>query len=112
MQVESHGADPVPAASRKQGWFTLFAMYAGVNICLPMIMVGSVFIQGLSLAQAILAGIVANVIAASLMSLASYPGIEHGLPSPVLTRISLGYPRGTNLASIVVTASMIGWFAV
>ncbi len=112
MEVESYGANPVPAASRTQGWFTLFAMYAGVNICLPMIMVGSVFIQGLSLAQAITVGAVGNVLAASLMSLASYPGIEHGLPSPVLTRISLGHPWGTNLASIVIAASMVGWFAV
>jgi len=112
MEVESHGANPVPAASRTQGWFTLFAMYAGVNVCLPMIMVGSVFIGGLSLRQTILVGILGNVIAASLMSLASYPGIDHGLPSPVLTRVFLGYPVGTNLASIVIVATMVGWFAV
>jgi cytosine permease len=87
-------------------------MYAGVNICLPMIMVGSVFIQGLSLTHTIVAGIVGNLIAACLVALASYPGIEHGLPASVLTRVSLGHPWGTNLASLVIAITMVGWFAV
>lgn len=112
MLVERYGANPVPASARTQGWFTLFAMYAGVNICLPMIMVGSVFVQTLSLTQILIVGLLGNAIAASLFSLASYPGTEHGLPAPVLTRISLGYPIGTQVASAVIVATMVGWFAV
>ena len=58
MLVERYGANPVPASARTQGWFaSLFAMYAGVNICLPMIMVGSVFVHTLSLTQILIVGL-------------------------------------------------------
>ena len=112
MEVETHGNDPVPPESRRQGWFAFFALYSGVNICLPLMLVGSAFVPGLSLPQAVLAGLLGNGLAFAISSVAAYPGTDHGLPTPVLTRASLAYPWGTWLPSLAILASSIGWFAV
>ncbi len=112
MEVETHGNDPVPRESRRQGWFAFFALYSGVNICLPMMLVGGAFVPGLSLTQAVLAGLLGNVIAFGISATAAYPGTDHGLPTPVLTRASLGYPWGTWLPSLAILVSSTGWFAV
>ena len=112
MEVETHGNDPVPLESRRQGWFAFFTLYSGVNICLPMMLVGGAFVPGLSLPQAVLAGLLGNGLAFAISSVAAYPGADHGLPTPVLTRASLGYPWGTWLPSLAILVSSIGWFAV
>jgi NCS1 nucleoside transporter family len=112
LDVESHGIDAVPAGSRDRGWFALFAMYAGINICLPMMLVGGILVPGLSFSQAILVGILGNALAAGFICLAAYPGADHGLPAAVLTRVFLGYPWGTWIASLAATFSLLGWYAV
>ena len=112
MEVETHGNDPIPPESRRQGWFAFFALYSGVNICLPMMLVGGAFVPGLSLTQAVLAGLLGNALAFTISSTAAYPGTDHGLPTPVLTRASLGYPWGTWLPSLAILVSSTGWFAV
>jgi len=112
LDVESHGIDAVPASSRNRGWFSLFAMYAGINICLPMMLVGGIFVPGLSFGQAILVGILGNALGATFICLAAYPGADHGLPASVLTRVFLGYPGGTWIASLATTFNLVGWYAV
>jgi len=112
LDVESHGIDAVPAGSRNRGWFALFAMYAGINICLPMMLVGGMLVPGLSFSQAILVGILGNALAAGFICLAAYPGADHGLPASLLTRVFLGYPWGTWIASLATTFSLLGWYAV
>ena len=112
MEVEAHGNDPVPAESRRQGWFAFFALYSGVNICLPMMLLGGAFVPGLSFTQAVGAGLIGNALAFAIAATAAYPGTDHGLPTPVLTRAALGYPWGTWLASLAILVSSTGWFAV
>ena len=112
LKAESFGVDAVPASSRTRGWFSLFVMYAGINICLPMMMMGGIFLPGLSFKEAIVVGLVGNTVAAAIISLMGYPGADHGLPASVLTRSSLGFPSGTWIASLAITISGVGWFAV
>ena len=111
LKAESFGVDAVPSTSRTRGWFSLFAIYAGINVCLPMMMMGGIFLPGLSFKQAILVGLIGNTVAAAIISLTGYPGADHGLPVSVLTRSSLGFPSGTWIASLAITVSGVGWFA-
>ena len=90
----------------------MFAMYAGINICLPMMMVGGLFVPGMSFRDAVVVALLANGIGFSFTALSAYPGIDHGLPTLVLTRMSLGYPWGTWIPSLAVLMSLSGWFAV
>ena len=111
LKAESFGVDAVPAASRTGGWFSLFVMYAGINVCLPMMMMGGILVPGLSFKEAVVVGLIGNTVAAAIISLTGYPGADHGLPASVLTRSSLGFPSGTWIASLAITVSGIGWFA-
>lgn len=90
----------------------MFAMYAGINICLPMMLVGGTFVPGMSFSKAIVVGILANAVGFTFTCLAAYPGIEQGLPVSVVTRMSLGSPWGTYLPSLAIILSLTGWFAV
>ncbi len=90
----------------------MFAMYAGINICLPMMMVGGLFVPGMSFRDAVVVAVLANAVGFSFTALSAYPGIDHGLPTLVLTRMSLGYPWGPWIPSLAVVMSLSGWFAV
>jgi cytosine permease len=87
-------------------------MFAGTNICLPMMMAGGVLVPGISFTKAILVGLLGIGLAACFICLASYPGTDHGLPASVVTRISLGLPWGASIASLAIVCSSVGWFAV
>jgi NCS1 nucleoside transporter family len=112
LDVETHGIDAIPRASRTRGWFDVFAMVAGVNICLPMMMLGGVLVPRLSFFGAALAGLIGYAIAGFFGCLGAYPGVDHGLPTSVLTRITLGYPAGTWLGSGCTVITLVGWYAV
>lgn len=112
LEVESHGIDAVPSADRTQGWFGLFAMYAGVNICLPMMLMGGSFVPGMSFWQIVLCSLLGNAIGFSLTCLSGYAGVDQGLPASVITRAPLGYPIGTWIPSVVLAVTLAGWFAV
>jgi NCS1 family nucleobase:cation symporter-1 len=112
LEIESHGINAVPNAHRTQGCFGLFAMYAGVNICLPMMLMGGSFVPGMSFWQVILCSILGNAIGFSLTCLSAYAGVDQGLPASVLTRVPLGYPIGTWIPSVVLAVTLAGWFAV
>lgn len=112
LDVETHGIEPIPAAARTRGWFDLFAMVAGINICLPMMLLGATMVPGLSFPAVIAVGLLGYLIAGSVACLAAYPGVDHGLPVAVMSRIVLGYPRGMWLASGCSVISQLGWYAV
>lgn len=112
LDVESHGIDAVPVASRTRTAADLFAMVAGINICLPMMLMGGVLVPQLSFFDAVLAGLLGYALAGCFACLAAYPGVDHGLPAAMMTRISLGYPWGTWLASLCSVFSLVGWYAV
>ena len=46
------------------------------------------------------------------MVMMGHMGVDHGIPSAVMSRLFFGYPIGANLCSVVTIFSLIGWFAV
>src|SRR5260370_30903411 len=112
LEIERHGIEAMPRPSRTRGWFDLFTMVAGINICLPMMLLGSMLVPRLSLAGAALAGLLGYAIGGCVACLTAYPGVDHGLPASVVTRITLGYPWGTWLASVCTIVTLVGWYAV
>ena len=51
-------------------------------------------------------------VAGCFACLSAYPGVDHGLPAAVMTRMSLGFPWGTWLSSVCSVLSLVGWYAV
>ncbi len=111
-ELEVRGVETVPKEERTEGWFVLFAMYAGINICLPMMLMGGWLIPGLSFLEVALVGLVSSLIAFSITALASYPGTEHGTPVSVLSRLWFGFPLGSWIPSVVIAVSLVGWSAI
>ena len=95
MKIEKYGIESVPKNERTKGWFDLFVISAGLNIALSTLLVGGLIVPKLSWTNVLIAIIVGNVILAILMSLVGIIGVENGISSSVVTRFSLGYPKGT-----------------
>lgn len=112
LDVEHHGIDAVPARSRTRGWFDLFTMIAGINICLPMMLVGGLLVPRLSFVETVLVGLIGYALAGCFACLAAYPGVEHGVPAAVMSRITLGYPWGTWISSVCSIITQVGWYAM
>lgn len=112
LELEGYGVEAVPRSERTQNWFSMFAMYAGINICLPMMLVGGLLVPGISFVEAALVGLVSCLIGFGMTCLAAYPGFEHGVTVSVQSRVWLGYPLGTWIPSAAIVFSLVGWFAV
>jgi len=112
FQVEKHGVDAVPKRERTKGWWDLFVIQAGVNITLSSLLLGGLLVPGLSWAQACWALVVGNIILGVLLALMGYIGVDYGVSTTVASRFSMGHPRGSWIASIIILLSMVGWFAV
>ncbi len=112
LHVEQHGIDAVPKAERTKTWFDLFVIYTGLNITLSVLLVGGLLVPALSWGELLFVAAVGNAIVGALIILMGHMGVGHGFPAAVLSRSPLGHPLGTNLASIALVVSLIGWFAV
>jgi cytosine permease len=112
FQVEQHGVDAVPKGERTKGWWDLFVIQAGVNITLSSLLLGGLLVPGLSWAQACWALVVGNIILGVLLALMGYFGVDYGVSTTVASRFSMGHPRGSWIASIIILISMVGWFGV
>jgi len=112
FQVEKHGVDAVPKSERTKGWWDLFVIQAGVNITLSSLLLGGLLVPGLSWAQACWALVVGNIILGILLALMGYFGVDYGVSTTVASRFSMGHPRGSWIASIIILLSMVGWFGV
>lgn len=112
FQVEQHGVDAVPKRERTKGWWDLFVIQAGVNITLSSLLLGGLLVPGLSWTQALWALVVGNILLGVLLALVGYPGVDYGVSTTVASRFSMGHPRGSWIASIIILLSMVGWFAV
>ncbi len=112
LHVEQHGIDAVPKAERTKTWFDLFVIYTGLNITLSVLLVGGLLVPALSWGELLFVAAVGNAIVGALIVLMGHMGVDHGFPAAVLSRSPLGHPLGTNLASIALVVSLIGWFAV
>ncbi|MGA7402260.1 MAG: cytosine permease, partial [Candidatus Sulfotelmatobacter sp.] len=112
FQVEQHGVDAVPKRERTKGWWDLFVIQAGVNITLSSLLLGGLLVPGLSWAQACWALVVGNILLGVLLALMGYFGVDYGVSTTVASRFSMGHPRGSWIASIIVLLSMVGWFGV
>lgn len=112
FQVEQHGVDAVPKSERTKSWWDLFVIQAGVNITLSSLLLGGLLVPGLSWAETWWALVVGNIILGVLLALMGYVGVDYGVSTTVASRFSMGHPRGSWIASIIILLSMVGWFAV
>lgn len=112
FKIEEHGIDAIPREERSKTWWDLFVIQAGVNITLPSFLIGGLLVPGLSWSSAVAAIVLGNLLLGALLALMGHFGVDHGIPTSVASRFSLGYPKGTWLSSLCILLSLVGWFAV
>ena len=124
MSANSHampGADPrlinedlapVPAGQRSWSTYSVFAMWmSDVHSVGGYTFAASLFLLGLSGWQVLLALVIGIGIVNVLMNWIGKPSQQHGIPFPVMARVSCGV-MGANLAAVVRGVVGIVWYGV
>ncbi|WP_456394943.1 purine-cytosine permease family protein [Thermococcus sp.] len=110
-EEKDRAIDMVPLTSR-ESWISPAVVYAGVEFCLPVVMVGAGLIKGLSVKE------VAAVVALALFitwigdALQAYIGAKVGRPSTVIARQAFGSLQARTLIALAVILMGLGWWGI
>jgi len=104
---------PTKVSQRTWGTFNVAALWVGMAICVPTYTLGGVLTAyfGLSVGEALLTILVANMVVLIPLTLNAFPGTKYGIPFPVLLRSSFGV-FGSNIPCIIRAMVACGWFGI
>jgi len=104
---------PTKVSQRTWGTFNVAALWVGMAICVPTYTLGGVLTAyfGLSVGEALLTILVANLVVLIPLTLNAFPGTKYGIPFPVLLRSSFGV-FGSNIPCIIRAMVACGWFGI
>jgi NCS1 family nucleobase:cation symporter-1 len=109
VSIERNGINPVPDAERRGTPRELFPIWFSWNVSILGISYGIyVFGVGLSVWQAILAGVLGYVISSVLVGVLAVGGPRTGLPTLTQTRYAFGF-RGNKFPTLFAYISNVGW---
>ena len=110
-----YNEDLAPLAREKRSWgaFEIFNVWANdVQSLFGYTLAASLFITSGLNGWAVMAAIIlAAIVIMYLCNLAGRPGVEYGIPSPVLARVSMGV-RGANFPAMTRGIVAMFWFGV
>ncbi|MBQ9015275.1 MAG: cytosine permease [Firmicutes bacterium] len=109
--IERIALTPVPASER-QHWISVTLIQAGFMISATSLWTGSIMIDGLSLAQIVIAGIIGYVIVVAICWAQGIMGSDLGVPSIVVATSSFGDRGSQFIVSIADSICCIGWFGI
>jgi len=102
---------PVPKDQQKWGWFEVFNIWANdIQSLFGYSLVASLFIAyGVTGWTAFAALIVAGLLVMVLVNISGKPGVDHGIPYPVLARASMGV-GGARLPAMLRAIVAVFWY--
>ena len=107
--------DIAPTRVKERTWnvWNVAALWVGMAICVPTYTLGGVLTAyfGLSVMEALMAILVANIIVLIPLTLNAFPGTKFGIPFPVLLRSSFGV-TGSNIPCLIRALVACGWFGI
>jgi NCS1 family nucleobase:cation symporter-1 len=110
-----YNPDIAPTKVHERTWNTwhITALWVGMSICVPTYTLGGVLTSyfGLSVSEALLAILLANIIVLVPLTLNAFAGTKYGIPFPVLLRSSFGV-IGSNVPCLVRALVACGWFGI
>lgn len=109
----NHDLAPTKIAERTWGKFNIAALWVGMSICVPTYTMGGVLTAyfGLSVMEALITILLANIIVLIPLTLNAYAGTKFGLPFPVILRSSFGIV-GSNIPCLIRGFVACGWFGI
>ncbi len=107
--------DIAPTRLEERTWKTshVASLWVGMAICVPTYTLGGVLTAyfGLSVTEALLTILLANIIVLIPLMLNAFSGTRYGIPFPVVLRSSFGL-RGSNLPCLIRAVVACGWFGI
>ncbi|WP_175940353.1 NCS1 family nucleobase:cation symporter-1 [Caballeronia sp. BCC1704] len=111
-RLYNHDLAPVPRARRTWTGYSIFAMWmSDVHSVGGYTFAASLFLLGLSGWQVLLAMTIGILVVYVLMNWVGKPSLVHGIPFPVMARVSMGV-MGANLAALIRGVVGIVWYGV
>lgn len=110
-----YNEDIAPTKIKERTWsvWNVSALWVGMAICVPTYTLGGVLTTyfGLSVMEALMAILLANIIVLIPLTLNAFPGTKFGIPFPVLLRSSFGMV-GSNIPCLIRAMVACGWFGI
>jgi nucleobase:cation symporter-1, NCS1 family len=111
-RLHNHDLAPVPHDRRTWTGYSIFAMWmSDVHSVGGYTFAASLFLLGISGWQVLLALTIGILVVYVLMNWVGKPSYMHGIPFPVMARVSMGV-MGANLAAVIRGVVGIVWYGV
>ncbi|MBX7277344.1 NCS1 family nucleobase:cation symporter-1 [Pseudomonas sp. ERGC3:05] len=109
----NHDMAPTKVHERTWNRWHITALWVGMSICVPTYTLGGVLTAyfGLSVGEALMAILLANIVVLIPLTLNAFPGTKYGIPFPVLLRSSFGI-LGSNVPCLIRALVACGWFGI
>jgi purine-cytosine permease-like protein len=99
---------PVPADER-HGWWKTSLVWAGSSISVPVIMIGSMLIAGLTMPEMILATVIGTAILGAVFCFQGMEGTDTGLPTVIVARAAFGREGAGVVVSFILAVTLVCW---
>lgn len=110
-QVEANALTP-KTQEQRQGWISLAFVQAGICVCVPSFLEGALLAEGLPFKEAILSGIIGNLIVVVVMSVLGFIGSDLGMASCTIVESTFGKKGARYIISLVYAINLLGWFGI
>ncbi len=104
------GIEPVPERERKLGFLDFFVLWGSYGAGLLVMLAGTLLVPSLGFGWALAAIVVGTVLGNLILLVPSVMGSDHGVPTMVALRQTLG-TYGSYLPSLINVVQLVGWTA-
>lgn len=98
--------------SEKRSWGSVAFIWIGTMICIPMLMVGGIFAEALTINSIFWATVIGFAVCCLLMILAGIIGSDLGLNATMTSTKAFGMTGANFSMALVIFIAETGWFAV
>lgn len=96
----------------KRNWWSVSFVWIGTMICIPMLMVGGIFGQSLTMASTFVATLIGFIICCLMMIFGGIVGSDTGLNATMCSTRAFGMTGANFSMALVIFICEAGWFAV
>lgn len=109
--IETDALRPIKMEER-MSWKSMAYVQAGMCVCVPAFLLGSILAEEMSLWSAILSGTIGYFIVVAVMSLLGFLGSDLGVATCTTCMSGMGVKGSRFIVSTVMAVNLIGWFGI